>query len=132
MKQLLLFLLLSLAAPCIMAFDYPLGNGDNPSIVFNGASGGVHLADALPEGYYSFATQAFHITFHDCETEHYVTVYNGNTFCTNDFAYGSTVCLPYAITNAGIYTVTVAPDDYSPITYIGTLTITSGDLPGYY
>ena len=58
MKQLLLFLLLSLAAPCIMAFDYPLGNGDNPSIVFNGASGGVHLADALPEGYYSFVTQA--------------------------------------------------------------------------
>ena len=132
MKQLLLFLLLSLAAPCILAFDYPLGNGDNPLIVFNGASGGVHLADALPEGYYSFATQALHITFHDCETEHYVTVYDGSTYYAYDFAYGTTACVPCTITHAGIYTVTVAPDDESPVTYIGTLTITSGDLPGYY
>lgn len=132
MKQLLLFLLLSLAAPCIMAFDYPLGNGDNPSIVFNGASGGGHLADALPEGYYSFVTQALHITFHDCETEHYVTVYDGSTYYAYDFAYGTTACVPCTITQAGIYTVTVAPDDESPVTYIGTLTITSSDLPGYY
>ena len=128
MKQLLLFLLLSLAAPCIMAFDYPLGNGDNPSIVFNGASGGVHLADALPEGYYSFATQALHITFHDAMTSHYVSVLSENYLLCELTTYGTTAYVPCYINQPGIYTVLIAPDDMSDPEFTGTFVVAADDL----
>ncbi len=72
MKKTITFLLLSFTVFFASAFEIPFGGNNQTSVFFSDLSGSSHLA--LPQGYYSYITQALNITFNDAMTSHYVTI----------------------------------------------------------
>ncbi len=72
MKKTITFLLLSFTVFFTSAFEFPFGGDNQTTVLFIDVSNGGHLA--LPQGFYSFVTQALNITFNDAMTSHYVTI----------------------------------------------------------
>ncbi len=72
MKKTITFLLLSFTVFFASAFEIPFGGNNQTTVVFSNNSSGAHLA--MPQGYYSYVTQALNITFNDAMTSHYVTI----------------------------------------------------------
>ena len=129
MRILLTLLLMTMAAFYGAAIVNPLGDVTNPPIVFQETGGGTaHLASMYPEGYYSFITQSFHITFNDSEPYHYVAVYDGTVLVGTSYPIGYYATIQYNINHAGVYTVYVGHDDISEPDYYGNLVVTVGDL----
>ena len=126
MKKTITFLLLSFTVFFASAFEFPFGDDNQATVVFSNNSNGNHLV--MPQGYYSYVTQALNITFNDAVSSHYVTISGGNNLFIEQFTYGSTACVPCYISQPGSYTVLIAPDDLSEPIYTGTFVVSYGDL----
>lgn len=126
MKKILTFLLLSFTVFFTSAFEFPLGDDNQATVVFSNNSNGNHLA--LPQGYYSYVTQALNITFHDAMASHYVSVLSENYLLCELMTYGSTAYVPCYINQPGSYTVLIAPDDMSDPEFTGTFVVAADDL----
>ena len=126
MKKTITFLLLSFAVFFASAFEFPFGDDNQATVVFSNNSSGTHLA--MPQGYYSYVTQALNITFNDAMTSHYVSVLSENYLLCELMTYGSMAYVPCYINQPGSYTVLIAYDDISEPIYTGTFVVTNGDL----
>ena len=126
MKKKLTFLLLSFTVFFASAFEFPFGGDNQATVVFSNNSNGGHLA--MPQGYYSYVTQALNITFNDAMTSHYVSVLSENYLLCELTTYGPTAYVPCYINQPGIYTVLIAPDDMSDPEFTGTFVVAANDL----
>ena len=126
MKKTITFLLLSFTVFFASAFEFPFGGNNQTTVFFSDLSGSSHLA--LPQGYYSYITQALNITFNDAMTSHYVSVLSENYLVCELTTYGPTAYVPCYINQPGSYMVLIAYDDISEPIYTGTFVVTNGDL----
>ena len=126
MKKTITFLCLSFTVFFASAFEIPFGGDNQTSVFFSDLSGSSHLA--LPQGYYSYITQALNITFNDAMTSHYVTISGGNNLFIEQYTYGSSAYVPCYINQPGSYMVLIAYDDISEPIYTGTFVVSYGDL----
>ena len=126
MKKTITFLLLSFTVFFASAFEFPFGGDNQTTVFFSDLSGSSHLA--LPQGYYSYVTQALNITFNDAMTSHYVSVLSENYLLCELMTYGSMAYVPCYINQPGSYMVLIAYDDISEPIYTGTFVVTNGDL----
>ncbi len=126
MKKTITFLLLSFTVFFASAFEFPFGGNNQATVLFIDVSNGGHLA--LPQGFYSFVTQALNITFNDAMTSHYVTISGEDNLFIEQYTYGSSAYVPCYINQPGSYTVLIAYDDISEPIYTGTFVVTNGDL----
>ena len=126
MKKTLTFLLLSFTAFFASAFEFPFGGDNQTTVVFSNNSNGAHLA--MPQGYYSYITQALNITFNDAMTSHFISIVGDDSLVCELTTYGPTAYVPCYINQPGYYMVLIAYDDISEPIYTGTFVVTNGDL----
>ena len=126
MKKTITFLCLSFTVFFASAFEFPFGGDNQTTVVFSNNSSGAHLA--LPQGYYSYVTQALNITFNDAMTSHFISIVGDDSLVCELTTYGPTAYVPCYINQPGSYTVLIAPDDLSEPIYTGTFVVSDGDL----
>ena len=126
MKKTITFLLLSFTVFFASAFEIPFGGNNQTTVVFSNNSNGGHLV--MPQGYYSYVTQALNITFNDAVSSHFISIVGDDSLVCELTTYGPTAYVPCYINQPGSYTVLIAYDDISEPIYTGTFVVTNGDL----
>ena len=126
MKKTITFLLLSFTVFFTSAYEFPFGGNNQTTVLFSELPGSSHLA--VPQGYYSYVTQALNITFNDAMTSHFISIVGDDSLVCEMTTYGPTAYVPCYINQPGSYTVLIAYDDISEPIYTGTFVVTNGDL----
>ena len=126
MKKTITFLLLSFTVFFTSAYEFPFGGNNQTTVLFSELPGSSHLA--VPQGYYSYVTQALNITFNDAMTSHFISIVGDDSLVCEMTTYGPTAYVPCYINQPGSYTVLIAYDDIREPIYTGTFVVTNGDL----